>query len=106
MRYLYQRILLVNKVPERVRRTFGGLPPVKLDEELLFRDVCARAVLDAVGVTGAADARDHNDIVRLARTWLRFGSNKDDFFDHAGLDMDAVIPETLAIDPPYRRERK
>ncbi len=87
-----------------MRRIFGGLPPVSYDEELLFRDIVARAVLDAVGVTGAAEIKQHNDIVRTARIWLRFGEDRDEFFDHAGLEVSAIVAPVLGLDPPYKKE--
>lgn len=59
----------------------------------MWREVAARAVLDALGYTGLNETQPHNRAIVEARHW--FQNNRDDVeavFDLAGIDPDSIVP--------------
>ena len=73
-------------------------------EEHLFQEIVARAVLDALGHTGLNDAAQHNQAVREARVWFKFGENTQLYCDMAGLDLEVIRSPLLATLPWYKYE--
>ena len=73
-------------------------------EQQLFQEIVARAVLDALGHTGLNDAAQHNQAVREARVWFKFGTNVELYCDMAGLDLDAIRMPLLNTLPWYKYE--
>lgn len=86
-----QSILTMPRIPMNVRSVFArpGLP--NCGEERLFREIAARAVLDALGTTSPAETTDHAELVVQARIWL-FGDVDcvGECFELGGLDLQAV----------------
>lgn len=74
---------------------FKGLPRTDSKFEGVFREVVARAVMDAFGVTGLNDVDEHEVAVGSAVRWIKFGFFDEDlgydtaeaFFDVADVDL-------------------
>lgn len=98
---LSDRVRLDPAVPEPVRRAFETLGSPDDPRVNLFRDVIARAVLDAIGETGlvAAGRVRHETVVSGARAWLKFGVSRNHFFELADLEVEDVVPHVLAVRP-------
>lgn len=80
-------------VPSVVKYAFKHAPAVQSEEQLLWRLVAARAVLDCVGVTGFGPSqhKKHMAAVIDAQKWFR--SQWDyvrQVFDRAGVEVDGV----------------
>lgn len=102
-RFLYQRITRDLAVPAPVRHMFADLSPVDTREEMMFREVVARRVYDAVGITGEAPRRSyaHDLMVRNARTWLRYGEDRDVLMELGDVPVGPWIGEVLAVPPNF-----
>lgn len=102
-RFLYQRIVRDLAVPGAARHMFANLSPVDTREEMLFREVVARRVYDAVGITGESQKRTyaHDNMVRNARTWLRFGDDRDVLMELGDVPVGPWISEVLAVPPNF-----
>jgi hypothetical protein len=88
-------------VPERVARAFSLISEPRSPEELLWREVCLRAALDAIGQTGMSEIAAHFRIIREARMWFKFDSMAQTVYDLGGVDFQAVKEAVLAVKPPY-----
>ena len=91
----------MQEVPAPIRRAFATADRPQTSYELLEREIAARAVLDAIGVTGEASPFDHDRAVRDARTWFRWSDNVEAVFSNAGLVIDDVRRLVLAISVRY-----
>jgi hypothetical protein len=96
------RLPFFETVPAPVRRAFATADHPQSPWELLEREIAARAVLDAVGITGESMPLDHNRAVREARGWFRWSANVEAVFEYAGLRIDNVRAAVLACPPLYK----
>jgi hypothetical protein len=79
------------KLPDAVRRCLEKAEPAKGPEHKLWRTVVVRAILDAFGVTGLSDTRDHEKAIRAARCWFKFQEHDvETVFDFADYDYETV----------------
>ena len=76
----------------------------------MFREQTARATLDALGLTGLSDFKEHNIAVRDARAWFQAEAPEvtnevtiNTFFECAGIILADIRPHVLAIDVPMRK---
>lgn len=101
-----------DNVPATVSRVFQQAEDPRGGEQRLFRDLCARAVLDALGHTGHMEAQPHNVAVSDARNWFKHGNPQEDmqpvdFFDLAGLENYEVVRRAvLEAEPIYMEDEK
>lgn len=110
------RLYLSRRVPVSVKRAFYLAGASTGPEQDLFRDVAARAVLDAVGVTGLSEQPYHTDAIVEARQWFRLSTfdgiatenrSAEMIFDLAGLPFDRTFAEeVLAVLPPKKKRRR
>lgn len=95
---LVDRVSCEERIPEDVRTIFKELPETSSEDEILFREVVARAVMDSFGSTGLNDRDEHEVAMGSAIRWIRFGFRDEDliydttetFFDIADVDLPAV----------------
>lgn len=95
------RICVTQEVPVEVRRAFRDSVSSQPDDARLFQEIAARAVLDAIGLTGEFDPQDHDRAMFKARTWIKFGQTAEEFFDYAGINYKLVRQHVLAIPVKY-----
>lgn len=91
----------LTNVPMPIRRAFATADEPQTAHQALEREVAARAVLDALGITGESTPLRHNRAVRDARGWFRWAPNVEAIFDRAGLEIDRVRKLVLACPPRY-----
>lgn len=93
---LARRITTAKRVPEKIQTYFKNLSQPESADETMFREVVARAILDAVGLTGISEANEHNAVVRDARGWFKTSEDVSYIFNLSGIDEDPkVIGEAL-----------
>jgi len=86
-------------VPSVVQYAFKHSPPVQSEEQLLWRLVAARAVLDCVGVTGFGPSQHKKHLAAVvdAQKWFRDSWDRvRQVFDWAGVEVDGVR-ESLSV---------
>jgi hypothetical protein len=101
------RLTLFSFVPFPIRRAFAQAGDPSSPEENLWREVIARAVMDALGYTGVqSEADEHLNVVEDARDWLLRGINTAEVFDLAGMgNVDDVI-DSIRETPPTPPEQQ
>lgn len=80
-------------VPSVVQYAFKHSPPVQSEEQLLWRLVAARAVLDCVGVTGFGPSQHKKHLAAVvdSQKWFRDSWDRvRQVFDWAGVEVDGV----------------
>lgn len=91
---LVDDVLQAESIPEAVKRAFWLADPPLCNEQILWREVAARLILDAVGMTPSWEANDdmaHRRVVFEARQWLRDESEDvREVFDLAGVSHDGI----------------
>lgn len=112
------RLYASRRVPINIKRAFYLSDDPDSSEQELFRNVAARAVLDALGITGLSEQPYHGDAIVEARQWFRLCTMDDipfrgeydtpEFvFDCAGVPFDRRFAnEILAQLPPKKRRRR
>lgn len=83
-----RRIPTYDDIPDAIKKAFGAPWSPVIEEEVLEREVAARAVLDALGHTGEPDSDDHRKAVLDAREWFRAGESVYGVFENAGLEIE------------------
>lgn len=98
---LHKRIVKMQRLPKEVREAFYNADGDDEAENGMFRDIIARAVLDAVGTTGLEDRSERSQAVMDARVWFK-GENpyREAIFSLAGVEPQAVINYVRGL-PPY-----
>ena len=100
---LHRRIPAMKKIPLRVRRAFLDNATTYSSEMVMYREACARVVLDALGYTGLNKAKDHNAAVSDARNWFKHDVVEDcesvNLFDVAGLSDYPTVREVILTTP-------
>lgn len=72
---------------------------------MLWREVAARATLDALGYTGITDQPSlHDRMVSAARNWFRFVGDAREVFVMAGVDLDEVREGVLGVRAIYSED--
>lgn len=96
-------------VPIEVRRAFAQTTDPKPGEETLWREVIARMVLDALGITGMQSSLyEHNTLVRDARIWWspRGDTDRKLSFDLASIENMELISESMNRTTPIPLEQQ
>lgn len=100
---LHRRIPAMEKIPFGVRRAFLDSVDAHSAETIMYREACARVVLDALGYTGLNKAKDHNAAVSDARNWFKHDEVEDcesvNLFDFAGMSDYPTIREVILATP-------
>ena len=93
-------------IPLEISRAFNQAPEVSMEQELLLREVCARAVMDALGQTGEWEVAKHNKAVRSARTWLleetEYSHWRDAVFDLASVQLPQIQRSLAEMTAPLK----
>lgn len=116
-----RRLLTLKNVPHRIKLAFWRAPTPKTNVDRLWREVAARAVLDALGHTGIGQATRHNRLVMWTRLWFRHtdkfilsqeqtGDDEllkdthgvEDVFEFADIDLPPVREEVLNMKDAYK----
>jgi hypothetical protein len=95
---LAERVAVDPVIPKGIQGVFRQLPYTESPDVILYREVVARAILDAYGITGFHNVHRHEVTVGSAIRWIRFGYEDDDlgydtaeaFFEIADVDLDKV----------------
>lgn len=112
MSLLAERMSANTDIPFEIRKVFANAEdpsPETLEHTTLWREVVARAILDALGITGQTEPDRHNAILHDAQWWFKYSPDLREVFDLAGLPLkitrDSVI-ENFALtkpSPKYKR---
>lgn len=93
-----RRLLGIKKIPHGIIKPFRNAEEPNSPEEVLWREVAARMILDAMGYTGMTGEPDkHDEVVKEARRWFRgipYPESPVAVFDNAALI--GYLPEVKA----------
>jgi hypothetical protein len=85
-----ERLLSSFRVPDSIKKSFIHASHTSIKERLLFQNVAARAILDALGMTGLEEPA-HGEAARLARQWFKhFPADVEMIFDLADIPSDGI----------------
>lgn len=106
---LSDRLTMMSDVPTEIRRAFREREEPTSAEQMLFQEICARAVADALGHASPSEPGPRRHIINDAREWIENGENVEEFFLIAGILLERVRPAVSKSDPtklrPKRRRR-
>jgi hypothetical protein len=96
------RLTFTPDIPEPIQRAFLLADEPSSAEENLWREVVARAVLDALGQTGLTnEPEQHIRAIREARRWFRDEPFAEDVFLMGGIGYAPVRRAVLGVRPAY-----
>lgn len=94
---LAQRVIKTEQIPLAVRKLFKDAAEVDFEGVSLWREICARAVLDACGIVESMD--DKKDLTKKnkmaaisdARAWFQSEEDWEEAFTLSGIDGPRVV---------------
>jgi hypothetical protein len=99
------RIVTMGEIPFNIRKAFYNSPEPVTPYDYLWREVAARLILDAIGLTGHHNKPYmHNEAVRSARNWFNLNDvDVNEVFDLAGLEdyTNIIREEVLKVEVEY-----
>jgi len=99
------RIIYSPGVPSSIQNVFLNLKDPTCREQIMWREVAARAILDALGHTGISEKPYHNRTVREARNWFKFADGNPDAlgpifaFDCADIELSSIYKDIINAKP-------
>lgn len=89
--------MLMQDIPYKVRFAFRRAPVPQSNEDRLWREVLARAVLDALGYTGMSEIWKHNKAMYESQKWFCEKDEVEFVCDLAAVDFKPVRETILAF---------
>jgi hypothetical protein len=99
-----KRLVTLDRVPVEIKRAFCKSPDpfITYGYRAIWKEIAARAVLDALGYTGLTDEPGlHDRVITEARNWFKFDPYSRDVFLLAEIELDEVRPHVLATPAKY-----
>lgn len=103
---LARRIGLLNFVPLKVRAIFVQAPDPVCERQHLWQECVARVVLDALGVTGESEPKEHNAVIESARMWFKKSPDFSEVFALSGIEPGNIRESILETIPLTRASSK
>ena len=98
------RLCKIPIISDSIKRAFLCADVYQSAEDILWRAVAARAVLDAVGYPGISDPEKWNKAVKEARLWFRYSDDNktlQSVFAMAGINLKLVRIDILKVSVRY-----
>jgi hypothetical protein len=90
MSLLAERMSANPDIPFEIRKTFANAEEPSgpnCEIIIMWREVVARAIMDALGYTGQTEPDKHNAILREAQWWFKYSPDLQEVFDFAGIPL-------------------